>query len=242
MTNAVELFETPSGLLIFDYTPNLTIVGTTHAVSPDIKRDLDEIISESDFVAVEYDDLRRRKRGVAQYTLWFHTSGYNPETHRLYVNLLDAVFLELLCAANGIRIRIENHRLMLDQGELEFQSEFLYCIEKAEAMGKNAYMVDMPIFETLGMLVQMPMKTKFETVLTHARGKPLPEAAGTIIETRREQYMLDRIEECEGPLSELQRKGVLIVGLSHAENYAKRMKSCGQEKITPQSTAQHLPT
>ena len=41
-------------LLVFDYKPKLKIVGTYHALNREDERTLEQLIEDSDFVAVEY--------------------------------------------------------------------------------------------------------------------------------------------------------------------------------------------
>ncbi|GAG49109.1 unnamed protein product, partial [marine sediment metagenome] len=93
-------------LLVFDYAPNLKIVGTYHgAKSKHHIKVLEELIDESDFVALEYDKYRLEK-GDIHIKADRNKRGYSEEEHVFYVSNFDKIYLSLYVKGTEMRRRL----------------------------------------------------------------------------------------------------------------------------------------
>ncbi|MEK6857525.1 MAG: hypothetical protein AABX39_02975, partial [Nanoarchaeota archaeon] len=84
---------------------------------------------------------------------------------------------------------------------------------------KDSYLVDQPIYIMLTKLCSMSLTEKIAHLMDfnnhNATGR-----AEEIMTSEREEYMLQEIEKREGcTILELKRKGLLVVGYSHAVKY-----------------------
>ena len=91
-TTPKEVFETGK-LFVFDYVPNLKIVGGGHGLNEEDRGTLEELVEGSDFVAVENDRFRKKSRGNFN-VLWFpFLKGYYPSVNTFFVtNPLDVFY------------------------------------------------------------------------------------------------------------------------------------------------------
>ena len=98
-------------------------------------------------------------------------------------------------------------------------NEFDFVTKLAEEREKEAYLVDRSFYETFQELSKLPIKVKYQHLKSLWKVSKFPSEVDQIMCTQREQYMLDQIVGHEGPLDTLERKGFLLVGMSHAFNY-----------------------
>lgn len=210
-----------SPLLVFNYTPNLTVVGTHHALNGDDRRTLELLVDQSDFVALEDDDVRRKTNNTVNVRYSFTRRGYSPENGCLYVGYLDGYYLRWVSSLNKRRNRTGNKESRRDEKE----SEFSFCFDLARQRGKDVYLVDMPAYEALHRLTRLSFITKLHHLWSLYKGKDEPIKVDEIMVHQREDEMLSGTETNEVPLPLLKRKGLLVVGMTHAENYRQRRYS-----------------
>jgi hypothetical protein len=223
------LNELAGELLIFEYSPKLVIVGTYHSLCEEDKRTLDGLIEENDFVALELDEHRvANNYGVkVMMELFPKKRGYDTDDGSFHYNPVDAAYLYLqdhLTARRTLRI---NEKIAADYGvsrDTE-QDEFLYCLEKARSLGKDTYLVDMPLQVRLEKLADLPAAAKIMHIASLVRGMEEPFLVRHLLRTEREDLMLQNIAAVEGNLSYNHRRGILVVGGTHAVNYFTRLHS-----------------
>src|SRR3989338_7587261 len=81
-------------LLVFDYTPHLTIVGTQHAdLQKDDRDTIERIIDESDFVALEWDTTRNDQGYTAPH---FSCQRSNSGSETFTRSKFDELFLNFV--------------------------------------------------------------------------------------------------------------------------------------------------
>ncbi|MBW2970126.1 hypothetical protein KY309_02545 [Candidatus Woesearchaeota archaeon] len=215
----MKLVAEKGRLLAFPYSSssNLTIVGTFHALNEEDKSRLESLIDESDFVALEYDDVRLnsffdvRHRKVKTR---FSREGI------LYCDLLNALYLNVFIYLN--EWTVSEHNKVVGGGRDVDDCEFLFCHNFARKKGKRIYLVDMPNHVVAQKLMRLPFRTKIQHILSVLGANKYPDAAYDIMFRQRERYMLEEVERFEGPFENLSSKGILVVGYSHALNYARK--------------------
>lgn len=219
-------------LLVFDYAPNLKIVGCFHALSNRDKVDLEHLIEKSEFVAIESDEIRMRK-GAKFYSAKGKLTippivEENGEEMREYkISGGDYRFLRAFLDLNDRSIDELNQKIKLVEGVErngdESEMEFSYKVSKA--LGKPVYLVDMPTDMILMRLCNFPSYVKIIEVLSlKTRGSHVKRVM-QFMHSEREEYMLRMIEQNEGPVGLLERKGLLIVGVSHAINFYNQSRN-----------------
>ncbi|MBI4163261.1 MAG: hypothetical protein HY512_00230 [Candidatus Aenigmarchaeota archaeon] len=214
-------------LLIFDYAPNLTIVGTYHALNDADKVAIKEIISESDFVALEFDEWRlaRQEGNIIPHLT---RRGYSRKEASFYTSFLDCVYLDLLFdrLKNTIATTNGNYNGELaSQGLQErdvHQSEFVFCERVAREMGRDVHLVDQ-LYKMLSRLVALDPVMKARHLWYGTQRGMWPKPVRDIFRSMRDTDMLLGIEEKEGPIKELKRHGSLFVGRSHAVRYLNNL-------------------
>jgi len=237
-------------LLIFDYAPKLKIAGTFHSLSDSDKQTLEKMIDESDFVAVEYDKYRfygddftfmhKNKRDANKKENKEQNIVYVPKKQNVvYTDFLEKSYVNIFLLLNSLAIQ-QNVEIVNEMSENERDvdgNDMEFCFFNALQNGKRAYMVDIPMYKTLQMLVdELSLKEKVKHIASLIFGEAPFEKADDILDTRREKYMLDAIEREEGcPISELDRNSLLVVGYTHAYNYLNSLKDNElKEKIKSQ--------
>ena len=212
-------------LFVFNYSPKLKIVGTYHSLNEQDKIDLDQLISESDFIALEYDSERITKMH-SPLVIDLVQRAYRNDRGEVVMGPLDALFLAIFVRHNEANINRSNHRLKGQKEVRVRSSEFSFCYDVAQEQGKTTYLVDLPVSELELRLACLPLKTKIESLWRIAtKNTDLPEMDRVIIKDR-EDYMLTEIEKKEGcSLRNLQRNGIMVVGMTHAINYYRSLQS-----------------
>jgi len=210
-------------LLVFDYVPNLKVVGTYHGLNHQDEEVLENLVQESDFVALEYDDTRMSNGCKTNLCPRINKRGYNPEKYELYISPLDYLCLKSFISINNRTLKLFDYLICRKDPNITPRNfmitEFDFCIQTAERYKKDLYLVDVPIIETFTEFTKLPLSHKFRVMLG-PNGMDRSRFIKQILMDKRENHMLKQIKEKEGcPLQELERKGILVVGLSHAENY-----------------------
>ncbi|MDP2672941.1 MAG: hypothetical protein Q8O84_03965 [Nanoarchaeota archaeon] len=209
-------------LLIFDYTPKLKIVGTHHALNDSDKKTLELLVDQSDFVALEWDEFRAEKEGLEVYIrVSKKKKGYYPEDNTYYARRIDIIFEELLGEVCN-RDVIEGAKL---SGRNVEENEFTLCQNLCREKRKNVYLVDIPELVLMDQLFAFSTKQKLLAIINLKFFKRFTYALDNLLLEERENYMLNEIEKYEGPINELKRKGILVVGYTHAENYLSKLKN-----------------
>ena len=226
MITALQNYE----LLIFNYTPTLRIVGTYHALHNQDKENLENLIRESDFIALEYDELRKERRGAIPVSYSSTKRGYLPQEKTLYVDLSNLIYLSLFCNLNHHLIKKGNILFAEDkQSRNTSQLEFEFAISVAKNHHKQVHLVDMPSHKLFEKLIALNFKTKLyhlKNMLTAACLSHYPPEIAQLLCLEREHYMLQQLEQIyHCPLPQIVQKGLLIVGMTHAINYYHRTQS-----------------
>lgn len=216
----LEQIENNSGIgFVFDYVPNLTVVGTSHRMDNQERDLLNSLIDEAEFVAVESDEYRIKNNNNIKIRTSKNKRGFVPERNELYLWWLHRLFI-------NIKFGIYNEYLDENSGPKRDNTidEMGFSYETAINQGKDVYVVDVPIYKTIkDMCYKTSLKDKAKSILTVISDFNLrePESINDIIIKNREEFMLEEIEKHEGPLEKLSRKGLLVVGGTHAINYYK---------------------
>ncbi len=206
-------------LLIFDYAPNLKIVGTHHALRASDKRILEDLITESDFTALEWDEFRSKNQEAFICTSK-EKRGYCEEEKTFYASKLDVCLLNSLYDFCDLDV-IKDAELY---GRNLEENEFDFCEKICKEQGKMAYLVDIPELIFFERLVELPIDSKLIAIISLKLLKKSTFTINKIVEDDREEYMLKEIEKYECSIQNLKRKGILVVGYTHAENYLSKMK------------------
>lgn len=210
-------------LIVVHYAPNLDIIGMLHSLNDHDKGFLEDIIKESNFVALEYDDHRAETSGWFTPVLSPEISGFNKEDGKFYVNKTDSFYLKLF--AQILKYNIMRANVETGGKRDSSITEFEYSIEIADKYNKDLLLVDMPVHEIILKLLQMPLSGKIQHLLSEVFDfVPIPKRADEILHKDREDYMLNEIEKYKGPINDLKEKGILVVGYTHAKNYLKRIE------------------
>jgi hypothetical protein len=215
------MYHDTGSVLVFDYTPNLTIAGTMHALNHADKKTLDGLIQERDFVALEWDAIRQQQSGVIKLRR-ARKNKYDPKTNTYYARPHDFLYLSAFGEMIRLTLAASNMALSILEGGLwktktvrnTRENEFKYCISSAQRHRKDVYLVDMPIPLLFDKMVEEPWTTKIRNVVCIRGYSP------TVLLEGREEYMMQEIEKAEGcPINQLTRRGLLVVGCGHAYNY-----------------------
>lgn len=207
-------------LLIFDYAPNLKIVGAFHALNAQDKQDLERLITESDFVALENDEHRRLNNNGSPdiaLSIPYSPTHWDEKSQRLVTNIFDLSYLVIFTHLNRHYIASFNARG--NRGRTTGESESDFCHDVASKKNKPVYLVDIPIYLTLEKLASLNPLQKALHLLTLRFDRNSPDVK-RILDDEREDYMLRQIERHERrKIKNLRRKGLLVVGYDHAANY-----------------------
>lgn len=217
--------------LVFEYRPNLTIFGGYHSLNDSDRQTLNQLVQESDFVAIE-SDKRRISDNPAEPAgvgcLRYFKRGYNPVKDEFYLGIFQIPFFMALNkglmehAPNSNRTITNKTGVKRDTA----QSELEFSYQRARTYGKDVHLVDMPAGILASEVLRFPIKDKLEIWRLIRSGTINGnQRLDRLLEQDRENYMLARLFEHEGRLDNLAergRKGLLVVGLSHAINYAER--------------------
>ncbi|MBS3116045.1 hypothetical protein J4421_00450 [Candidatus Woesearchaeota archaeon] len=219
-------------LFVFNYTPKLRIVGAYHALNEQDKRDLEQLVSESSFVALEYDRDRlenthpvlvaRRRQLAAQRGLVLPP--YEASVGRLDTGFFDDLLLNFFVKYNYRCARQYNKKLAREREvKDDSENEVFFCYDTAMRQGKRIHLVDMPWNELFQRLIDLPLEIRINWMWTMMKGGSYPPEVQEIIRKDREEYILTKIEQEGGcPLYELEQ-GIFVVGMTHAENYYKSL-------------------
>src|SRR3989344_2197195 len=153
----------PGELLIFDYAQNLKIVGTYHDLNQRDKGILEDLITKSDFVALESDENRVRNRVTPL--------GGLP-------SLIDLYYFSTLICYHVEHIGRVNREFSPEtdpRGRGPMQNEFNFCYRVAKNKSKTIYLVDWPLAYLLQELSKLPLRTKLHNLWCTRRSKPLPK-------------------------------------------------------------------
>ncbi len=207
-------------LLIFDYAPNLKIVGAFHALNAQDKQDLERLITESDFVALESDEHRTLNNNKVTIVLSipYSPTHWDEKSQRMITNIFDLAYLSIFSYMNQYYITSLNAGGNQRRNTEEYESDF--CHDVARQKNKPVYLVDTPAYTTLEKLASLNPLQKALHLLTLLFDRENPPAVRRILADEREDYMLRQIERHERrKIKNLRRKGLLVVGYSHAANY-----------------------
>jgi len=217
--------------LVFDYTPNLRIVGTYHALNERDKAMLTELVEQSDFVALEYDKWRLAGKDE-NLIPHFWKRGYNPQEGVFYVSPFDFIYLDLFRhdVADGIEsgsrkfdeVRTEDGSAESRDKRDPKQNEFKFCIDVANRLGKDVHFVD-PLYKLFEDLVALDPIMKLRHMWYFGSCERQPKPVRNIIGSHRDVRMLNGVEEKEGPIKDLKRRGTLFAGLDHAVSYLEEV-------------------
>jgi hypothetical protein len=217
-------------LLVFDYAPRLRVAGTFHSLTEQDKESLEAMINESDFVALEWDEIRHQNQGVFEFSTHSTKRGYDKEKEIFYIGFFDNLYLLLFIELNRLYIagvNLFSGRMAQAglRGIFKGGNEFEFCYDSAKKKGKEVYLVDRPSDETIQRLIELSLKTKLSHLLSRFLFRKEPEEVKHVLGQQRDEYMLEAIVEKEGPISELTRQGLLVVGYDHAKRYQKAIES-----------------
>lgn len=206
-------------MIVFDYAPNLKIAGTYHSLTEEEKQTLELYIEESDFVALEWDLGRHNEENVEIKLATADKMEYSESEGKLYASFWNCLYCILHESLSSYRIRKLNKRYGREDQVVQW-NEFEYCHAYSKERGKDVHLVDIPHYQLLEKLVdELKWHEKIRDLLSYFGICKTPPNADKIMITFRNQRMLENIEKLEGPIDELKRKGILIVGYSHAQEY-----------------------
>lgn len=213
-------------LLVFDYKPKLKIVGTYHALNREDEKTLEQLIGDSDFVAVEH--YTYRHSGSIGILPFFKTK-FLEDANIFLTTPINVAYLLVFLYLNKRAIKkvneVLNARNPEDKRDLN-NNEFGYCVEVATKMGKDVYFVDLAIYDTFSGISKVPLRDKLAYLWALLRLKEeWPQKIKQFLHDYREQNMLGEIERREGHLDNLLRQGLLVVGINHAMNYQKSLNT-----------------
>ncbi|MBI2662670.1 hypothetical protein HYX11_04390 [Candidatus Woesearchaeota archaeon] len=229
MNNAIQNYE----LLIFDYTPTLRIIGTYHALHNQDRENLENLIRVSDFISLEYDELRKERRGAIPISYSPTKRGYFPQEKTLYVGLSNLIYLSLFCHLNHHLIKKGNILFAEDkQSRNTSQLEFEFAINIAKKYHKQVHLVDMPSHKLFEKLIALDFETKLSHLKSMLNADCLsnyPPEIAKLLCSEREHYMLQQLENIyHCPLPRIDQKGLLIVGMTHALHYYQSLQENNQ--------------
>lgn len=221
-------------LIEFNYMPKLKIVGCYYALSKSDELALEKLVVGSDFVAVEYDELRVKSNKSQElhpnHSLFSLLRAYKDfidfgvDYQFTINNRLNELYSRVFLAFNAFKVGLHAKNDTKNGIERDpSKNEMIFCLDVARRLGKPVYLVDQPINQMLGKLIRLSPATKLRHLLSHTTsGFEVPQVT-RIIEEDREKYMINKIEEYEGPIRRLKRNGLLVVGADHALNYRRSM-------------------
>jgi hypothetical protein len=219
---------------VVEYAPNLRIAGTLHSLTVEEKTTLEKLIDESDFVAVEWDKYRRRDSNTLGLAFGEERRGWDRDSNIVSCSLFDALyfsfFLELL-NVNIVKANREMKRGLVNGVGCMKSMDF--CCDYADKKSKDTYLVDMPLGALAQRLFELPGGIKLRHLWAMMRRNGWPAEVDYIVVKERNQVMLSGIEEREGPIMGLKRKGLLVVGLEHAKLYQEELEARQQEQYNP---------
>ena len=209
-------------LLIFNYAPNLKVVGTFHSLNDQDKRTLEHLVDESDFVALEWDEFRSNANGRFFLLYSEDKKNFSTDEEAVYCGYWDFIYLITLRRATVREIKKDCKK---EERDCE-QDEFTFCEKLCKTREKDVYLVDQPINITYEKMCSLPFKDKILELINHTFKTRFKTQYDCIVIDDRNEYMLQEIErneECS--ILELKRKGLLVVGYSHAVKYWKDVQA-----------------
>jgi len=209
-------------LVVFDYAPNLTIVGAHHCIDDRDKEELTDLVMGADFVAIE-SCYHRLDGFIVEESMGEPFKDENA----LFCDPFDKLYLDEFHNT----LRIYNERLCefmnksTGRNRTTRENEQRFSRRLALAEGKEVYFVDVPWIDTLHKFTQMSLEDKWGHIASAKGNLGLHiRDVRKILFSDREEYMLAEIERLESPFESLQRKGILVCGSFHALNYFDQMK------------------
>lgn len=210
-------------MLVFDIADKLKVVGTWHALNKHDKALLENLIEASDFVACE------GEKDIDIIASPFVKGLRYDEMLKTYLcGEFNSLYIEAFSRWVRKRIKEVNRSVRKKTGIKRDGSfcEFKFCEEVAAAKGKEYYVVDLTSYDIITNMLKQKTSDKIKQILGIRENnfeKLLNE-----FDSRRENYMLARIEQHEGqPINNLQRQGILVVGCGHAVNYLEMHRNLG---------------
>lgn len=214
-------------LLVHEATPKFKIVGTYHSLTDEDKVTLESLIEESDFVSLEWDKESKKNSNLIHFDI-DKEKRYDPCSNTLYVNKLNYFFLIAFSKLIRLNIKVTNYfsgRENVDYNEIELQ----FCYKAAKRRKKDIYLVDIPLYESLSMLCDFSFKEKMGLLLCLSTFGGFNSKSFKAWNMTRESEMINSIEKNEGcSIYDLNRKGILVTGYSHAQDYISRQKKNGK--------------
>lgn len=221
-------------LLIFNYAPNLKVVGGFHALNDEDKITLETLIDAADFVALEADEVRINNSMTLKITSSSTKIGWDAQVQKYYVNPIDSVFLILFSRLLNKYYELGNTDGCFIKRDAS-TNEMTFAYDYAKQKNNDVYFVDLPIYEVMSRLCSMSIFRKIHQILylfdsCRSVQKDRRRLVGPcsfvekILTDDRRDYMLGQIEINEGPIIQLKRKGLFIVGRTHGENYLKSLQ------------------
>lgn len=221
-------------LLIFNYAPNLRVVGGFHALDEEDKSILEALIDECDFVALETDEVHIKNNMNLTIIKSESRRGWNEKEQALCLGPFDTEYIKAYSNLNKKFLQIINTSENSPRVRDIKSNEIQFSYNCAKQKGKDVYLVDMPKHEIMLRLCDLSIFRKIHHIwymidlecsakLGVRQLIGLCLAVENILGRDREEYMLEQIAQEEGPLEKMERKGVLVVGRNHAENYLRSL-------------------
>jgi hypothetical protein len=218
MSTIEHVVENNGRMLVFDLARNLKVVGTYHALDAEDKEQLEQLIGNCDFVASEGIRMPygiKLKLSSAPFAKGFP---YNSKYGSYDLSLLDSAYVKWFVRAIKKEAASINKVVFdLTKKNRKIEDEFSYCRKITQEKGKEFYFVDLTTAELIKHLISQRSISKIKHMLSREK-YPLNHLNQLLLDIR-EKIMLERIVEHEGPISQLQRRGLFPVGYTHALNF-----------------------
>lgn len=206
--------QNDGNIIVGKLAENLTVAGTYHGLNDDDKKLLEELVDKSEFVATE--EWKVPKTTLMPFSGTFKWDNVLQEFRCSYSNMLYlAKILRWFENKNkkGVKAVANLTGVQRDWK----QSEFEYCKKLAKDKGKEFYVADMTIADLFNYLLKEKKGRGIMPLFT-ATKKDFQEALNKVSHLS-EATILQVIRAYEGPISQLARPGLLVVGTTHAVNY-----------------------
>jgi hypothetical protein len=217
--NAQEhIVQNKGKMLVFDLAEKLKVVGTLHALNQEDKKELEQLVDATDFIASETwpnDESEREQVPIP----FVKALKYDEELKIFTCSYLDSRYINwfLNSLAKSIRKTTEREMAQTSVARDWKEHEFEYCQQLAKEKNKEFYIADIPVHEIYAYLTNQSNDAKRRQM--RGQDSNTFNKMWRDLNSLRERAMLKGIAQREGPISQMQRQGLLIVGYTHALNY-----------------------